>query len=426
MTADDWNLRDLQHKLERAEAVIQALRGHQVDAVIGDDHISYVRLRETEEELRRSEQRYRAIVEDQAELICRWTPDGTLTFTNQAFRRYYVGDREELPGMHILDFVHPEDRTRVKTILDSLCKENPLSTREHRCLRPGGEVRWQQWTDRAILDQGGNIEEIQSVGRDVTERREAVDELERLKDCLEQKVVERTDQLRRLTRQLARTEQEERRRLAQLLHDHLQQLLVQARLLLGTLPSTMKGDGLTLSESPAHTEEEPSGSPPDALQETVEKIDQVLGETIKASRSLAVELSPPVLYRAVFPEALQWLCEKMKDYGLSVTFQQEGEAELESEELRAFLFHSVRELLLNVVKHAGTVRARLLVTALPGSIRVTVEDHGSGFDSRILDRVDAGYGLFSISERLLLHGGSMEVESSPGKGCKILLTIPRT
>ena len=425
MSNENRELRELQQRLERAEAVIQALRGQEVDAVIGEDHISYVRLRETEEMLRKSEQRYRGIVEDQTELICRFTVNGTLTFTNQAFSRYYAGDREALPGMNVLDYVHPEDRPEVKTGLSSLCGENPLGTREHRCLLSGGEIRWQQWTDRAIFDASGRIEEIQSVGRDVTARREAVDELKILKDRLEQKVVERTDQLRRLTRQLARTEQDERRRLAQLLHDHIQQLLAQARMLLGIVPAEIKTDAVSSRDTVELEEAGTGGSSTDSLQETLEKIDRLIGEAIGASRTLAVELSPPVLYRVSFPEALQWLCDKMKDQGLSVSFRQDGEADLDDEELRIFLFQAVRELLFNVVKHAGTGKAGVLIAAQPKGISITVEDRGDGFDLRNLERVAPGFGLFNISERLLFHGGRMEVQSSPGKGCRITLTVPR-
>jgi diguanylate cyclase (GGDEF)-like protein/PAS domain S-box-containing protein len=132
--------------------------------------------RETEEALRRSEERYRNVVEKQIELVCRFSRNLTLTFVNDAYCRYFGKRSEELVGSRFLDHVQ-EAATYHEEQLVRLNPESPTSTIEERVVTPGG-VRWLQWTDTAIFDVDGHIVEYQSVGRDVTERREAEERLE--------------------------------------------------------------------------------------------------------------------------------------------------------------------------------------------------------------------------------------------------------
>jgi len=130
-----------------------------------------------EEALQLSERRYRAVVEDQTELICRFLPDGTLTFVNEAYCKYFAKKREELIGLSFMPFIPEEDQKRIKEILSSLNRENPVMTYEHRVIAHNGEIRWQQWTDRAIFDEQGNFIEYQSVGRDITSYKQAEEAL---------------------------------------------------------------------------------------------------------------------------------------------------------------------------------------------------------------------------------------------------------
>jgi PAS domain S-box-containing protein len=135
---------------------------------------AYIRRKQKQDAaLRASENRYRAVVEDQTEFICRFRPDGTLTFVNEAYSRYFNKRPEELVGKNFKQFLQPEDVPMVEAHLARLGRLSPLSTYEHRITTPTGELRWQQWTDRAILDGRERVVEIQSVGRDITERKHA-------------------------------------------------------------------------------------------------------------------------------------------------------------------------------------------------------------------------------------------------------------
>ncbi|MGG6287208.1 hybrid sensor histidine kinase/response regulator [Leptolyngbya sp. AN03gr2] len=130
-------------------------------------------LKQTEQALRESEERYRAIVHDQTELICRFLPDGTLTFINHAYSHYFGTSPERLVGQNLVQLVPEADRDNVRqqiTLLNALTPDNPILTQEHSVLKPSGEIGWQQWTNRVLFDAAGRIVEFQSVGRDISDR----------------------------------------------------------------------------------------------------------------------------------------------------------------------------------------------------------------------------------------------------------------
>jgi len=133
--------------------------------------------RRAEEALIENEQRYRSVVEDQTELICRFLPDGTHIFVNDAYCRYFRKAREEIIGYRFTPRIPPEDRARVRAHLASLTLDHPVATIRHRIIMPDGGICWQSWSDRAIFDGEGGIREFQSVGRDITGIVEAEDAL---------------------------------------------------------------------------------------------------------------------------------------------------------------------------------------------------------------------------------------------------------
>jgi PAS domain S-box-containing protein len=125
-----------------------------------------------EKALQESETRFRAIAEDQTELVCRHLPDGTLTFVNEAYCRYFARTRDELLGQNLLSLVPRADQADLCSHLASLGPRNPVTCHEHRVLTPEDGIRWQQWTRRALFDYRNRIVEFQGIGRDITELRE--------------------------------------------------------------------------------------------------------------------------------------------------------------------------------------------------------------------------------------------------------------
>lgn len=135
------------------------------------------RQKEVEQALRKSEKQYRAVVEEQTELICRHRPDSTFTFANQAYCRAYGKSPEELLGKSFLPFLSPGARRAVKKIFSRLTPDNPVSLHVQQVVLPNGETHWQQWSNRGIFNNAGSLIEIQSVGRDITELKKSEEAL---------------------------------------------------------------------------------------------------------------------------------------------------------------------------------------------------------------------------------------------------------
>ncbi len=153
--------------------------------------------KQAEDELRLSEERYRTVVDSQAELICRSKSDCTLTFVNDAYCRYFHMNRSDLLGKKFIELIPEEEHERVLRHFSSFSPEQPIHTHEHKVKLPSGEIRWQQWTNRAIFDENGHIVEVQDVGRDITERKQTEEELLKAKNELEFQIEKRTTELAR-------------------------------------------------------------------------------------------------------------------------------------------------------------------------------------------------------------------------------------
>jgi signal transduction histidine kinase len=214
------------------------------------------------------------------------------------------------------------------------------------------------------------------------------------------------EQLRALASEITLAEQRQRRNLAKVLHDCLQQSLVALKFQVSHLAD---------------------GTSPDP-QATIRRINELLDESLNTSRSLTDDLSPPLDQAEDLLATLEWLARWMEGrHGLTVVLDVERASPLLPEDTRILLFESIRELLFNVVKHAGTRSASIIVRReKPEQLRVTVKDEGQGFDPVVLKQRHPrrGLGLFSIRERIALLAGHMEVASAPGKGCHVSLTVP--
>jgi PAS domain S-box-containing protein len=265
-----------------------------------------------------------------------------------------------------------------------------------------------EWRDIVMQDRWGRpcqtswtnvrIAEDQRVGIgiDISSRKDLEEQLRRT-----------NLQLRRLAVALSAAEQRERRRIAGRLHDHLQQVLVATKL------------GLERLAARAPTEE---------LRGAVGGMRELLDEAIDASRDLTFEISPPVLYEQGLSVALRWLARHFREkHELEVRLEIE-EADLGlGEEVQAFLFQAIRELLFNTVKHAHT-RAALLTVRRSGEhdLLIHVADDGDGCVAESLLDPSAeagGFGLFSIQQRLRHLGGDMAVDTAPGRGFRVSLSL---
>jgi signal transduction histidine kinase len=248
------------------------------------------------------------------------------------------------------------------------------------------------------------------------ELRDLVNQLANLNQTLEQRVakrtveaVERAKKLRVLSAELSLAEEAERRRIAEMLHEDLQQLLVAARMQLAAL---CRAQDAAQRESISHT------------------IADVLERSFRLTRFLSVQLAPPVLHERGLAAALEWLvAETRKSYNIEVTVEADSSANPKAADVRIFLFRAVRELLLNSVKHAGGSAVHITMQHLrPDKVRIIVADGGPGFDPNSLDDNRTGsqtFGLFNIRERVSSFGGKFHINSGPKRGTRITLSLCR-
>jgi signal transduction histidine kinase len=268
------------------------------------------------------------------------------------------------------------------------------------------------------------------------------------------RLAESNRQVRALASALALAEQRERRRIAEILHDHVQQMLYGVQMRTFLIGMDMGGNHASDSNS----------SP---LHDHLAEMEELLNDAIQTTRTLTVELSPPVLKSEGLGAAFSWLANQMrKMHDLSVELHIAADYRLSSEDLRVLIFHLVRELLFNVVKHSQVNHAHLSMHYQGGSLTVEVRDEGVGFDpsnlsferrlagvetpvmeGNIGERAADGsgvsqveppgpetssskhiggssFGLSSIRERLSLFDGDMRIESAPGKGTRIVIELP--
>jgi two-component system, chemotaxis family, CheB/CheR fusion protein len=227
-----------------------------------------------------------------------------------------------------------------------------------------------------------------------------------LNQTLKQEVQAQTQQVRELAAELSLAEYRERKRVSQVLHDHLQQLLYGLQFITRSIRL-------------------------DADESQIVRLDQVddlLKQAAQTTRTLSVELSPPELEHRGLSGGLSWLADEMqKMHGLEVTLDIQADAGIANKHLEVLVFQMVRELLFNVVKHAQIDQAEVILRQTKDSLLVTVKDDGQGSDlSELPEQTDTrtGFGLRSIHDRVDLFGGHMELHSAPGVGTQVFLSLP--
>src|SRR5690625_4319081 len=246
------------------------------------------------------------------------------------------------------------------------------------------------------------------------ERIIANQELKKINKTLEDRVTNRTkalrtyqDQLRSLALELNRAEERERQNLAAELHNNLGQMLAISKI---GLDSLEKEDL------------------PEAVLDEIGKLKALANDAISYTRELMSELKPPpALEKENFTKVLKWKAKKMKKHGLDVSVEERGQPMHVSEKVRTTLRRCIRELLINIVKHAEVYEAGMTIAYHEKEVQITVEDSGKGFDMEEREPMpmqEGGFGLFNIQERMNWLGGRFEMTSASGKGTRASLYAP--
>jgi PAS domain S-box-containing protein len=351
-------------------------------------------LKEWSLKLTESEERYRLVTENVHDVIFSLDREGKFIYLNkriEVISGYKIG---RLIGRYFTDFLSEESRRSLADLI-----RNETNPRDNDNM--GIEVELLSKTNKKIdlgvklvkvFDPSGGVQ-FYGVARDISERKED-----------EKKLMAYQQQLRSLASQLSLAEARERKRIASDIHDRISQALALTTIKLGGLQSSLS--------SP---EEEK------VLDETL----KVIKHTINETHSLIFDLSSPLLYEVGLNAALEQLAEQFQnEHDLKVRFEEDAAPKPLDTDVTVLLFEAVKELLVNVVKHAHASKVRVAMRREKNQVRITVEDNGEGFDSPAnAFRVDkaGGYGLFSIRERLSQLGGNLEIESSRKYGTRALL-----
>lgn len=359
------------------------------------------------ERLEASERKHRSIVEQSEDGIVLMDERGTIVEWNRAEERITGRPRSEVLGQAVWDVMPAHIPAERRTA------EAREAAREviQRFLASGDAPWLHELTEQEIVRSDGSRRIVQeryfgiptaqghmcgSICRDITARRQ-----------MEEDLRAHQRRLRSLASQLARAEEHERRRIATDLHDQIGQNLVAANLQLGAVRHDLADE---------------------EKRAALENVQQLIGQAIEGTRTLTFELAPPVLYEIGLTAALEWLAERLEQqHGLRVVVECSGDGERLDEEAKVCLFRCVRELLTNVVRHAGTQEATVSCYRDSLQAQVVVADTGRGMsaDQAASSAKDEhGFGLFNVRERIEQLDGKFRLESAPDQGVRVTLTLP--
>jgi PAS domain S-box-containing protein len=346
--------------------------------------------------LRETERRFRKIFEEAAVGMSLIDMEGRLLDSNLALEHMLGYHKEDLYRRPFTDFTHKADVAASTKYFKELTEGKRDSyTREKRYIRTDGQVVWGQESVSLLRDASGKSQFAICMIEDITHRKQSEEEIRTYQQ-----------QLQSLASELSLTEERERRRLATDLHDHIGQALALAKIKLGVLQQKK----------------------PDSLAKPLGEIRELIEKMIQDTRSLTFELSLPVLYELGFEAAVEWFAKHVRaQHGLAVDVHKDLKPIPMDDEMKVLLFKAVRELMINIVKHAQASYARVIIERNGDGVCIKVEDNGVGIeDAKNFTHVRStgGYGLFSIRERLHYLGGSMDLESEAGRGTRVTIMVP--
>jgi PAS domain S-box-containing protein len=322
--------------------------------------------------------------------------DDIFIHVNNEFLKYFDFQRDKIIGHRAEEFglglglglgLEHERQSREK-LIEYVRKEGRIGNYELEIQHPSGEMRNVLASVQHIfLDES---DALITTFIDITDRVRA-----------EQKI-------RALAAELTGTEQTERHRLSQILHDDLQQRLFAIQMHLSFIRDAYEKNDLN------------------AFGADFPQLEEWLAESIRVTRRLSVDLSPPIVHGEGLVEAVIWLAAQMNEqYGLKIDIKANSMPTEVEEKVRVLVFYAIRELLFNIVKHAGILEVAVRFEDYNSYLMIIVKDHGAGFDSsRVMNDPQMAHGLLVIRERLNLLGCKMNITSQPGKGTEAIIEVP--
>ena len=344
--------------------------------------------REVEAKLRESEARFRAIFENAGIGIALVSRGGVPVETNPVLEQLLGYTAAELKNMHFAEFTHIDSIARDSELYRDLMEGRRKRYEiEKRYIRKNGEVMWGNLVVSVLRDQDGNPQFGIAMVEDITQRKLVEEEILSLSD------------------KLIHTQEQERSRIARELHDGIGQQIAALSISLSSLRRRIP---------------EQEGE----LRAQAKRIRERIESIAEHVRRISHELHPATLELAGIAVALRSYCTRFSvDQRIEIELDAEGEFEDISPEAALCLFRVAQEALQNAAKHSGATQAAVRLERTSGQVRLTVTDHGFGFN---IDSAPshAGLGLVSMRERARLLNGRLEISSSPGVGTTLSVSIP--
>lgn len=348
--------------------------------------------RETQSALRFTEGFLSRLLDNAPTPIYVTAADGRIRLVNKAWCKLLGMESGQVIGHHIDQIFPPESAVQYLENNRQVLAAGASKTMEE-CVDVAGDRRYYQSVKFPVEDPFKGPMAIAGISIDITERRQ-----------MEENLRTYHGRLLSLTTELTLTAERERRQIAGGLHDEIAQPLALARIQLGQLGAEETAE---------------------ACHQTAREVRKLIEGTIPKIRTLIFELSPPILYELGLEEALRSLAEGFsRQHNLPVEFVDDDGDKPLSWKMKVLLYQAVRELLVNVLKHAGASRAKVVITREGDNVQVVIEDNGAGLQKGWEER--SGFGLFSIQERLRYLGGAIGFTTAPGGGTRVVLTVPAT
>lgn len=358
------------------------------------------------EQLHRNEGRLRAFTSATSDVVYIMSADWKEM--RQLRGRTFIADTIEPSTTWLDTYIHPDDQQRVMEAIQCAVRSKSIFELEHRVIRVDGSLGWTHSRAVPILDERDQITEWIGAASDITDEREAREALRMAHDLLEERVIERTDELRRALARLVDIQEEERRRIGRNIHDHLGQQITGLRINLALLAESSK--------------------PTPELDKQCEHLTKIASEIDEAIEAVIWELRPSDIAELGLELSLKNLVDSWTEQsGIESELHSKrgGDSPLSSE-IKVQIYRITQEALHNIFKHAKATTVSILIDQRPNVLRLMIEDNGIGFDAVSLKKGGrgAGLGLVSMLERAALIGGTVEFESEPGAGTTVIVDIP--
>lgn len=344
----------------------------------------------------RAESQFRILLENVHLVAVILDPSGRVVLANPHLAHLTGHAVEDIEGQDWFErFIPEEIRPSIRQVFQrTLVLGDVPQHHENEIMTAIGEHRMIRWSNSVLRDERGEITGVASLGEDVTERRRE-----------QAALLHSGERLRALATQLSLVEDRERRRFATALHDEISQELVVLRLKITSM----------LADAPSH------------MRSALDDLQSLLGSCLERTRLLTYDLSPPVLYELGLEPAIESIGARMAaEHGLEFEFEVRGATEPLIDEIGPVLFRVVRELLVNVIKHAQASMVRVAIRRDFPFVALVVEDDGNGFAPgwNKQEASGGGFGLFSIRERMRQLGGTLEIGRSQLGGAVVIVTCP--